>query len=83
MGDGMADAQVWALVAVVALGFLVGMALRRFRTGTRSLLTPLEGMGITLILAGFFFYTERWLGYGLITAGVLLAVVDAVRRSRG
>ena len=45
-------------------------------------LTPLAGVAFALIVAGLVFGEHPVLRYGLIGAGVALAVLDIVRRSR-
>jgi len=43
-------------------------------------LTPLAGLSFGIILAGLFFGGERAIGYSLIAAGVILAVIDIIRK---
>jgi hypothetical protein len=72
---------VVALIAALAIAALLFVPSVRARS--RGRLTPLAGVAFALVVAGIVFGDERWLGYGLIGTGVLLAVADAVRRARG
>ena len=65
---------VLALVAVLI--FFVG----RSRGANR--LTPLAGLAFGFILAGIIFGENRFIGYGLMGGGVILALADIVNRSR-
>lgn len=71
---------VVAVMAVAAVVALLFVASRRGRVGRP--LTPLAGFAFALVVAGVVFGGVRWLGYGLVGMGVVLAVVDAVRRQR-
>ncbi len=63
------------LLALVAAGVLVvsrGRGLQR--------LTPLGGLALAFVVAGIVFGENRLVGYGLMVVGVVLAVVDIVRK---
>jgi hypothetical protein len=68
--------SIIALVIVALLVYFVG------RKGKGSKLTPLAGLAFGLILAGLFFGANRWFGYALLGAGVVLAVIDMINRSK-
>jgi len=65
---------VLAIVAVLV--FLVGKERKELR------LTPLAGLAFGFIVAGLFFGDNRFIGYGLLGAGIFLAVIDIFRRSK-
>lgn len=44
--------------------------------------TMLASLAFAFILAGILFGEERWLGYGLMGIGVVLAVIDIIRKAR-
>ncbi len=62
------------LAIIAALVFLVA----KKRGQTR--LTPLASIAFVFIVAGIFFGDNRMIGYGLMGVGVILAVVDIVRK---
>lgn len=76
------DAQVYVLIAVIVLAVVFAVVLWRSRGEPRGRVTPLAGIAFALVIAGIVFGEYRPLGYGLMGAGVALAVVDIVRRSR-
>jgi hypothetical protein len=68
--------SVVALAAIAILVFFVN----RGRSATR--LTPLASLAFAFVLAGILFGENRLIGYGLIGAGVLFALVDILAKTR-
>jgi uncharacterized membrane protein len=68
--------SVVVLVAIVVLVFIVG------RRRKQNRLSPLAGLAFGFVLAGIIFGDDRLIGYSLLGIGVMLAVVDILRRSR-
>lgn len=79
----MDASQIWIVASLAVLAIVALLVFRGGRAGTRNRLTPLSGLALGCIVAGIVFGEDRWLAYGLFAVGVLLAVVDMVRRSRG
>jgi uncharacterized membrane protein len=76
------DSKVYVLIAIVALAVVSLLVFLR-RSERHNRLTPLAGLSFAfVIIAGIIFGDERWLGYGLIGIGVVIAVVDMVHRAR-
>ena len=48
----------------------------------KSGLTPLGGLAFSFTIAGIFWGDSRFLGYSLIGAGIILAVIDILRKSK-
>jgi uncharacterized membrane protein len=65
---------VLAIVAVLA--FFVGRGKRANR------LTPLASLAFAFVLAGLIFGDDRLIGYSLLGAGVVLALIDIVVRAK-
>jgi hypothetical protein len=61
-----------SIAAFIAI--LVVLVLNRRKIHRISTLTML---GMTMVVMGIVFGDSRWIGYSLIGAGVLLAVIDA------
>jgi hypothetical protein len=78
----MEASQIWILISLAVLAAVALLIFRAGRAGKQNRLTPLAGLAFGFIMAGLVFGDERWLGYGLFAAGVILAVVDIVKRSR-
>ncbi len=71
---------VSVVIAIVIIALFVLMLIRQKQnkdTDSKAL-TPLTGLAFACIVAGIMFGDERWLGYGLMGVGVVLAVIDAV-----
>jgi len=45
-------------------------------------LSPLAGLAFGFVLAGIFFDSNRFLGYGLIGVGVILAIIDMLKEMK-
>ena len=68
--------SVGVLAIVAILAFLVGRGKRENR------LTPLASLAFSFVVAGIIFGDDRLIGYSLMGAGVVLAIVDIFNRSR-
>jgi hypothetical protein len=68
--------SIAALAVIAALVFLVGKSSRETK------LTPLAALAFALVVGGIAFGGDRVVGYSLMGIGVLLAVVDMLRKSR-
>lgn len=71
-------AIVIGTLAVLAVLFLVVGPGRANRP-----LTPLAGISLACVVCGIVFADERVVGYGFFLVGIILAIVDFVRRSHG
>jgi len=78
----MDASQTWIVASLVVLAVVALLVLRAGKAGRQNRLTPLAALAFSCIVAGLLFGEERWLGYSLFAVGVVLAVVDMVRRSR-
>jgi hypothetical protein len=74
-------AYVAVLLIALAIVALLVFVVRRNVKETK--LTPLAGLAFGFVLAGIFFGEERFLGYGLLGVGILLAVIDIIKKWRG
>ncbi len=67
--------SITALLIVALLVFILARGKRENR------LTTLAGLAFAFVLAGIIFGEDRWLGYSLMGIGIILAVIDIVRRA--
>ncbi len=77
----MSASQVYIAIALVVLAVIAGLVHFAGKRKEKRL-TPLAGLAFAFVLAGLFFGQERWLGYGLLGIGVILAVVDIFRKGK-
>jgi len=78
----MNPSVVFIIVAVVVLAVVAVLTLFVNRGRPANRLTPLAGIAFGCVLAGILFGVDRVIGYSLLAVGVILAVIDLVRRSR-
>ncbi len=78
----MNTSQAYIAIAIASLAVvaLIVFVIRRHRQENR--LTPLASLALGFILAGILFGENRFIGYGLMTGGVILAVVDIFQSPR-
>ena len=78
----MNTSQIWIAVSIVALAAIALLVFIVGKNKKENRLTPLAGLAFGFVLAGIVFGDNRIIGYGLMGAGVILAVVDMYNRSR-
>jgi hypothetical protein len=74
----MEASQIYILISIFVLAIVAGLFFMKGKK--RRTLTPLTGLAFGFIVAGIVFGDNRFAGYGLMGTGVLLAVIDAVRK---
>jgi drug/metabolite transporter (DMT)-like permease len=72
--------QIYIVVAIVVFVVIVTLIFVVGKKGSEKRLTPLTGLAFAFVLAGILFGDNRLIGYGLMGVGVLLAVVDILRK---
>ena len=78
------DTSLPYIVIVIGALLILGMlAYASARSGRPEKLTPLAGLAFAFILAGILFGEQRLFGYGLIAVGVVLALIDIVKKTKG
>lgn len=73
--------QIYIAVSIAVLAVLVALAFFTGRKRKAKRLTPLASLAFGFIL-GIFLGDDRFIGYGLIGAGVPLAVIDMFNKSK-
>ncbi|HET6947538.1 MAG TPA: hypothetical protein VFJ45_06980 [bacterium] len=74
-------AQVYIAIAIASLA-VVAIVVFTKKGAPGQRLSPLAGVSFALVVAGIVFGEDRVLGYGLMGAGVLLALYDALLKRR-
>jgi len=77
--------QIYIAVAIIALAIIAVLMVFTRKSGKEKRLTSLGGLAFGFILAGLFFGEigeKRTIGYSLLGVGVLLAIIDMIRRSK-
>ena len=73
----------YILITIGALLILAMLAYATRRSGRPERITPLTGLAFAFVLAGIMFGDDRLIGYWLMGVGVVLALIDIVKKSRG
>lgn len=77
----MNTSQAYIAIAIASLAVvaLIVFVIRRNRQKNRF--SPLASLAFGFVLAGILFGENRFIGYGLMAGGVILAVVDIFQSS--
>lgn len=76
----MTTSQIYILLAIVVLA-VIAVVVRFIRKKPPRPLGPLTALGLILVVMAIVF-SQRWISYSLIGAGVLLAIVDMFLSSK-
>jgi len=74
--------QIYIAVSIVVLAVIAILVFFVRKNGKEIRLTPLTSLAFGFVLAGMFFGDDRFIGYGLMGVGALLAVVDMFNKSK-
>ena len=72
--------QIYIIIAIGALAVIAALMIFIKKTRPQSKLSTLAALSFVFIIAGIFFGESRLVGYGLISIGVLLALIDIVKK---
>ncbi len=78
----MSDMQLYILATIVIIGLIAVFKFFILKKRSSAKLSRLAGIAFVLIIAGIAFGDQRLLGYSLMGAGVLLALIDVVLQRR-
>lgn len=78
----MEPSQIYILIAIIALLIIAIVVFFVRKNKKQKPLTPLAGLAFGFIIAGIVFGDSRLVGYSLIAIGVLLAIIDAVKKMK-
>jgi len=77
----MTSSQIYILISIIALtGIMVVLILTRKKM--KKPLSLLAGLAFAFIIAGIVFGESRLIGYNLIGVGVVLAIIDIVKKMK-
>jgi len=68
--------QIYIIIAIAALAIIAGLLIFTKRISSKSKLSPLAGLAFIFIIAGIVFNGNQLVGYGLMGAGIILAIAD-------
>lgn len=78
--------NIWQIVAIatgtVVLVILAGFAFSAFKNRKETPISPLLILAMGLNATGIVFSSDRLLGYSLLGAGIVIAVIEMIRLTR-
>ena len=78
----MTTSTAFIAITIVVLALAATLAFLTGRQKAQNRLTPLAGLAFSCIIAGIIFGEDRYVGYGLMAVGVILAIADMFHRSQ-
>ena len=69
-------------IAIVALAIVAILVSVLGRNRQKNRLTPLASLAFGFVTAGIIFNNDRFISYGLMGVGIILAVIDIFRSKR-
>jgi amino acid transporter len=76
----MEASQIYILISIIVLLIIAILIFFIKKNKKQKPLTPLAGLAFGFVIAGIIFGESRLIGYSLMGIGVLLAVIDAIKR---
>ena len=76
----MNPSQIYIAISIVVLVIIALLVLFLNKNKKDKKLTPLAGLAFAFILAGIIFGEYNLFGYSLIGVGVILAIIDIIKR---
>ena len=78
----MNTSQIYILVSIIVLLIIAVLLFFVARNQKEKRLTPLAGLAFGFVLAGIIFGEDRLICYSLIGVGVILSIIDMIRKLR-
>ena len=72
--------QIYIVISIVVLAIIALLIFFLSKNKNGRKLTPLASLAFGFILAGIIFGDDRLIGYSLIGVGVILAIIDILKK---
>ena len=76
----MNTSQIYIAISIAVLAVIALLVVFLGKSKKENRLTPLAGLAFGFILAGIIFGDNRLIGYSLLAIGVIIAVIDIVKK---
>ncbi len=76
----MESSQIYILISIIVLLIIAILLIFVRKNKKQKSLTPLGGLAFAFVIAGIVFGENRLVGYGLMGVGVLLAIIDSIKK---
>lgn len=77
----MNDSQIYILISIIVLAIIAIVVILR-RKKEQKPLSKLAVLAFLFVIAGIIFGDDRLIGYSLIGTGVILAIIDIIKKSK-
>jgi len=74
--------QIYIVVSIAVLAVVAVLVFFVAKSQKEKRLTPLAGLAFGFVLAGILFGDDRFIGYSLMGIGVILSIIDMIRKLR-
>jgi amino acid transporter len=78
----MNSSQIYITISIVVLVIITILVFFVYKNKKEEKLSLLAGLALGFILAGILFGNDRLIGYSLMGIGVVLAIIDIIRKLR-
>ncbi|NCA99142.1 MAG: hypothetical protein EOM08_04335 [Clostridia bacterium] len=75
----MSANQIFILIAIISLAF-VAILFFFVRGKKQKRLSPLAAISFAVVLAGLLLFDNRIIGYSFIAIGIILSIIDAMKK---
>lgn len=77
----MNDSQIYILISIIVLAIIAIVVILR-RKKEQKPLSKLASVAFAFVIAGVIFGDNRSIGYSLMGIGIILAIIDIVKKSK-
>ena len=79
----MSSSLVYIALSIIVLAVICFFVFFQNKNKKGKSLSRLAGISLLFFVAGLFFSDDRLIGYSLFGAGIIIAVIDMVNKSKG
>lgn len=79
----MNSSHIYVAISISVLAVIALLVIVSGKSKKQNRLTPLAGIAFGFILAGILFADDRLVGYSLLGIGMILAIIDIIKRYKG
>lgn len=77
----MDSSQIYILISIIILAIIAVLVFFIKKNKKKEKISPLVGIAFGFIMGGIIFSDDRLIGYSLMGIGVILAIIDIIKKS--
>ena len=74
--------NIYIVIGIIVLAIIAVLVIFVGKKKQQKPLSPLGGLAFAFIIAGLIFGDDRLIGYGLMGIGVILAIIDIIKKRK-